>query len=360
MFKNTIYIKIWTSKISTIILCILILMLSGCTSVRQSFFKSPPNSIEVIDGVSYSGRREVEAEVSKLMDNKQYDELNKLEVAFRADNAMTASGWPLIFVFYQALKDLSAKKYVTQQSLDEVNNQIANWIANNPNSQFGHFYLVDIFFAQAWQARGTGYANSVSKLQWKIFNADMNKAYRYLDEYKDELAENPRWYMDMLDIANYQSWPSSTYDSILAEALSKHKSYLPFYIFPIFHYTPKWGGSYGGMISFINKSTAQLTAPLSDEYYARQYSYATENHLLPTELVSQSNCNRWLIGFDDILKKYPTSYNYNHAAYAATLCGNRSKANGYFSNLGKQPPDLSFWGSYNNFTLAREWSNKKP
>lgn len=309
-----------------------------------------------IADTQFSGRRELEAEVSRLLSIKAFDDIDRLEKSLRSNNAMSASGWPLLFMFYQSLDNHPTLRKATLKELDQFDSAMNHWLAKSPSSHFGHFLKVDILRAYAWRARGTGYSHTVSKAQWEAFHLHMNQAHEYLERHKRELTENPNWYMDILQIAQQQSWPKPKYDAVIKEALSRHGTYLPILTTSIYHLTPKWGGSYNQMIEFINDSTARLPAPLSDEIYARQYSYAIENALFSNISSSRVNCKQWLKGYEEITQKYPTSYNFNHAAYAAVVCANKRAAKQYLAYIGKKSPDLSFWGTSKTFARARKWA----
>lgn len=307
-----------------------------------------------IAATQFNSRKEIEAEVTRLWSFKAFGELDKLEKSLRAENAMTASGWPSLAMFYQALNGLPSLVEGTPDELSSTYSAVEKWSAKYPSSQFGHLFKANVLMASAFQARGTGYSNTVSKAQWVAYNAYMNQARQYLDQHKKELAENPNWYEKMLDIANYQSWPRPSYEALLSEALSRHGTYLPFLMSSVFAYTPKWGGSYGKMIEIINANVGRVPVSLRDEIYARQYSYAIEQSLFPDRSIANVNCDRWLKGNDEITRKYATTHNFNHAAFAAIVCANKPVAKRYFALVGNNPPDLSFWGTFEKFTELRK------
>jgi hypothetical protein len=307
-----------------------------------------------------SGRREVEAEVSRLWDRGAFDELDQLEKSLRLQNAKSASGWPLIFLFYQALDDLPFLEDGSLTELEKATTDTDKWLAKSPSSDFGRFLRVDLLTARAWRARGHGYANTVSETQWKEFNAYMDQASEYLMQQKTSLSSNPNWYSAMLEIAGARSWPRPEYDALLKEAVMRHGSYQPILAQFIFHLTPKWGGSYRAMDNFIESSTSNVAPLERDEIYAQQYSYAFENSLFPDIAQSAVRCERWLRGYEQILRKYATSYNVNHAAFAAVACANKAIAARYLEQLGAQPPDLSVWGADERaaeaYSKARKWA----
>jgi hypothetical protein len=307
-----------------------------------------------------SGRREVEAEVSRLWDRRAFDELDTLEKSLRSTNATSASGWPMLFMFYQALDSLPVLEGEGLASLNKAEADTDKWLAKSPSSNFGRFLKIDFLMARAWRARGHGYANTVSAAQWKEFSAYMDEASEYLTRQKASLSSNPNWYSAWLDIANATSWPKPEYDELLAEAVKRHGRYLPILIQVILHRTPKWGGSYREMDDFIASSTLNIAPPERDELYARQYSYAFEQSLFPDRARSKVSCERWLRGYEEILRKYSTSYNVNHAAFAAVACADKPVAARYLKQLGAQSPDLSVWGADQDgavaFFKARSWA----
>jgi len=309
----------------------------------------------------FSGRVEIEREVSRLWNGRQFDELDSLEKSLRMQNAQSDSGWPELFMFYQALEGMPGLEQGSMAEFDRATKDTEEWLSRVPSSQFGRFLKADLLMAHAWRERGRDYANTVSEGQWKRFNAYMDEASQYLVQQKASLSSNPNWYSAMLDIANGQSWPKSTYDALLNEAVRRHGRYLPILTQSVEHFTPKWGGSYREMNDFIESSTSRFTPSENDELYARQYSYAFENSLYPDLMVSSVSCKRWLRGYEEILRKYPTRFNVSHAAFAAFKCADKPMAVRYLQQLGDSPPDLSVWGPTDEaaasaFSGARRWA----
>jgi len=303
---------------------------------------------------------EIEPEVARLWDGRAFNELDKLEKSLRLQKSTSTSGWPLLFLFYQAVDSLPNLREGSVADLDKATADANKWLTESPPSDFAKFLKVDILIAHAWHARGYGYADTVSATQWKEFNAYMDKANEFLMKEKTGLSSNPNWYSVMLDIANLRSWPEPAYDALINEAVRRHGRYLPILTQAVFHFTPRWGGSYEKMDRFIESSTSALPSPEGDEIYAVQYSFAFENTLFPDRSHSSVSCIRWLRGYEGIMRKYATSYNLNHAAFAAVACGNKLVAARYFRQLGEQPPDSSVWGVGEQdpqaFYKARRWA----
>jgi hypothetical protein len=114
------------------------------------------------------------------------------------------------------------------------------------------------------------------------------------------------------------------------------------------------------MNRFISDSTSSLPGGHADEMYARQYSYAIENNLFPSLASAQVDCGRWMRGHDSISMRFPTAYNYNSAAIAASVCHDQSSARRYFARFS-EPPDPDVWervfGDPNAFVIKRRLAN---
>ena len=214
--------------------------------------------------------------------------------------------------------------------------------------------------SQAWIARGPEFSDKTSERQWAAYNRLSKVATDYLIQNKPELEDNLNWYRAMLDIAQRTSWPEHSYALLLDEALKKYPSVQEFFIDPINHYSPKWGGSALEIANYIQQSTLRLSPPLADEIYARQYSYVIENGFPINPGAPSFNCARWMHGYDSFVYRFPTSYNLNHAALAASFCRDQHQAKGYFEKLGPISPDVSVWqGAFGNadaFNNLRAWA----
>lgn len=307
-----------------------------------------------------SDRREIEAVVVRLWNSHNFQQLDALEVALRTHPRTSPSGGSLLYLFYQALDEAQNPADFNESDMRELNRNAAIWVARYPDSQLARFIEVYALMSKAWIARGPEFADRTSERQWADYARLSKIATDYLIKNKHFLEGNLNWYRAMLDIAQRTSWPERSYVALLDEALRKYPGVPEFFIDPINHYSPKWGGSPAAIAAYIQKSTSQVPPALANEIYARQYSYVLENGFPLSVGAPSFDCARWTSGYDAFVSKFPTAYNFNHAAVAASFCNDRRHAKSYFAKIGSEPPDGTPWknvfGTVEAFNAKRSWA----
>jgi hypothetical protein len=152
----------------------------------------------------------------------------------------------------------------------------------------------------------------------------------------------------MLSVARLQSWEGKRYAAFANEALNA---------FP-YHYNiafeianaqiPKWGGSVEALESFARNAVHLTEAKEGQSLYAR--IYWNEAGELGDDLFD-SSLAQWpafKAGFDDIIKRYPESWNLNSFARFACMAKDSAKAKELLARIGSDM-DGNAWKSRDEY-----------
>ena len=120
---------------------------------------------------------------------------------------------------------------------------LEKWKAVNPDS--GTVIIADALFhlGQGWEARGEGYANTVSKEGWEIYRRKLEEADAVIDSAPDDIKRTAPWYQIKLSIA-YQTADAARAQSTFRAAVDAWPYYDRLYKTAINYSMPRWGGGF--------------------------------------------------------------------------------------------------------------------
>jgi hypothetical protein len=300
-------------------------------------------------------RSAIGSKVVQLLKDEDFDGLERMATSFRRTGARTSSGlWKLTLYYAGVSKafetyDIDAAHWT---AVEKVTNA---WVGRYPKSPTAHLAHADMLLQHAWAYRGPWRAKEVRAEDWQPFRNYVDQARQYLETYKAIGSSDPRWYELMASIANLQSWSDVDFTNLMNEGLNRYPTFYQLYFAAINYYTPKWGGSAEAIEAFAKDAMKRTRSTEGAGLYARIYWYASQaqygERLFTESLVD------WPVmktGIDDLLKKYPDSWNTNNFAKIACLARDKPKTAELLRQI-KGPPLTAAWGNAANFERCRAW-----
>ncbi len=144
--------------------------------------------------------------------------------------------------------------------------QLEAWAQRFPSLE-STVALARLDLDQAWHARGSGYADTVSASQWADFNRFTTRAAERLDARADWRGSNQAWRC-RLAIALNQSWDDERYWDLFRDATKAFPDELQLYTAALNRLLPKWRGQPGEWESFLEAERVRRGAD-GDAFYAR-------------------------------------------------------------------------------------------
>jgi hypothetical protein len=292
-------------------------------------------------------REAVTKVVRQLRNANALDELEDLAANLRESKAVSSSGYPLLHFFHDAFNEGLDDPRITQQIWDSAEKSGEEWIKRQPTSINAHMSMTGVLIAHAWKIRGPGFAATVSPAQWQGFRAYLQRAKAELVQCYAICGSDPEWYARMLAVMRGLSDPREEYFSTFVEGFTRYPYYPHIYEEVAIHFLPEWGGSPQAFERFTRELVSKLPPAERDIAYARIYTDLV--HFGPAFSEPEASkwgvdCRRLLRGHDNLVAKFPSSYNFNSAAVAATQCKDKSAAARWLARVGSDRY-LPSWGA---------------
>lgn len=293
--------------------------------------------------------------VADLFNAGQFADLDQLFEDWNAQAERMADGRWKLSVFYEALD----QQFPVAANWDKIGTDILNWRQKTPKSRAAALTEVIYWRAYAWNARGQGYANSVTPEGWQLFRERMTKAMAVLHDCKSFAASSPLWTRLALDLAREIQLPGRDLAIIFAEGVAAHPDFLPNYTSVAVTLSPRWGGNWQAVDSFVTEAVKDTPAE-GTSLYARLYWSLFEREDPGFNLFSNTLATwpRMKQGFQDLARLYPHSaYNMNNFAAAACMAGDKATFQSVRFLLGKSvmpevwPTNYSFDNCEHKFAL---------
>jgi hypothetical protein len=147
-----------------------------------------------------------------------------------------------------------------------------------------------------------------------------------------------------LIVAGSSGQPAAQFDALFEEAVGKFPTYLPLYLTRLNYYLPQWGGDFGKVDSFIERSVQRTQQTDGSAFYAWLYvdvarkSGGDESFFRATRV----SWPRMRDSFDDMIRRYPDTW--NKIVYATFACLARDRE-ATAKVLTMLPPDAQL-GAY--------------
>ena len=237
--------------------------------------------------------------------------------------------------------------------------RIQTWRNRAPKSGNAAIVEARAWSEYAWQTRGGGFANNVSDKANELYRERLAKARRILDDTKPFAAANPMWYTSMLSVATGESWPIAKQREVFNEGVARHPRAAGIYVAMAFRMTPRWGGNIAMYREFTDLAVKQTSGFYGNAMYAWMYmQYAEVEHDQPFRDLGIP-WPQMKSGFEEILAKYPATWNLNLYAYYACRANDETTFLALLPRLTKETVRPEAWRSGDSFETCREGFTKR-
>src|SRR4029077_2430823 len=144
---------------------------------------------------------------------------------------------------------------------------LKEWVRAEPDSVTARIALANSYVSYAWDARGKGYSDNVTKSGWNLFDERLRKAKDILDEAKTLPEKCPEWYLAKQNIRQGQGWGEEKETSLLQEAIAFEPEYYSYYRVHAILLLPKWYGAEGDAAKFATAVADHMGGRKGDILY---------------------------------------------------------------------------------------------
>jgi hypothetical protein len=314
------------------------------------------------DGDGGEFRRQMATALLTRFKAGDYATLDQLADQWRRERAQFRGGVWKIAAFYRSFGPGSVV------GMEEFLVRLEEWKAACPDSITPRLIHASWMTSHAWDARGGGWASTVTEEGWKLFRERLALARDELAELAPRRNECPMWYAIMQTVALGQGWPRDQYEKLYEAAVRREPEYITFHLQKVEFLKPKWHGREGEWVEFANSLLDRFPGGVGEELYARLAWGVREDvdrdlrdkrqHFFPDAGFTWEPMKA---GFERILARWPDA-NLVRNVYAvfAGKADDRETVQRLLLELGDQC-DMGIWLTWENVALARTWAaNRGP
>jgi hypothetical protein len=261
--------------------------------------------------------------------------------------------WKLKEVYIGLSEPVQYPMHAMQEDWAVLLKKLQLWVTERPKSITARVALATAYLSYAADARGEGYADTVTESGWKLFGERIAKGRRVLQEASALPTKCPEWYVAMLRVAEDQDWDAVKKRALFEEANKFEPGY--YYYDRVFasHLLPKWGGEPGETEKFAQEIADRTGGDQGDILY---FEIASANYVIcGCDDDPRFSWERIERGFEASEKQYGVSMlNLNRIAFLASDYGETDPilAEKVLNRIGEQW-DEETWRTKEDFSTAR-------
>ncbi|UUZ71897.1 hypothetical protein LP415_24785 [Polaromonas sp. P1(28)-8] len=134
---------------------------------------------------------------------------------------------------------------------------------------------------------------------WELFAIRLQQAEKKLLEAPKALKDNPLWHFLLLEIALNSNKVENSPQIVFENAVKRWPRGFAFYELLLTRMTPRWGGSWDLIDTFVKNSSQRLRASEGDSMYARLYLVLPAQDLALG--ITKMNWSRMKVSFADLI-----------------------------------------------------------
>jgi hypothetical protein len=346
------------------ILTLLVLAWSGLSSAVEQNADSNPCNISKTDAAGLNGDLSVDIHAlhnfmdttARILKEEKFLELDCLADHARSGKERLPGGLWKIHLLYQGLRQpVPFPMHATPEDWADLVQRLQRWVKARPESITARVALALAYLGYAGDARGSGYANTVSESGWKLFEERTAEAKRILKEASKLATKCPEWYVAMQLVSVNQGWSVTEARALFEEANKFEPEYYTYARDFAYYLLPKWSGEAGDTEKFVQEIADRIGGDKGDILY---FQVAAADYVVcGCDDNPDLSWDRIKRGFEASEKHYGVSIqNLNRIAYLASYFGERDPvyADKILTGIGGQW-DEETWGSKQGFENIKNW-----
>jgi len=294
--------------------------------------------------------------VHSLLDQGNYAELESIAQTNRLERGRFVAGDWRNNEFFNAVVWVSPGAVPKDPDYQEQIEKLKKWQAARPDSAAAKIAIAKLYVHYADFARGTGYADTVSRNQWKQYRTRTAIAKQALLEAATLKEREPHWYLVMQQIAHNEGWEKADARELLDQALAFEPDYFHFYRAYSTYLLPQWYGDPGEIPAFAKQVASKHPEPAGSILYFQIISSLTCYCGREVDELKAADWQKLQLGFANLQAGYGLSdLNANRFAEMATVFDDKPVAHEAFRHVIQRDTDV--WITEDSFQCARAWAN---
>jgi hypothetical protein len=279
------------------------------------------------------------------LNEENFEWLEQTASKARKNKEIMKGGYWKIKAFYDSLRPKNNKDDEYKSYFERLN----RWKNAYPESITPRVAIADGWQNYAFEARGGGYADTVTQDGWRLFSERMQNSKRELLEARDLKEGCPYWYSSLLEIAKDESWEDKDFEALYQEAIAFEPGYYYFHRQKALNLLPRYGGRPGQFEAFLDDLYEKKGA---QNYYLTLSYFILEVGEMPFDRDKYST-ERAKQGFEELRRTAGVDRGrLNDFAKFAFLASDFSTASEIFKEIGEDW-DIGTWEDKTKFENYR-------
>lgn len=293
--------------------------------------------------------------VYELFVDEEFELLDRMADKLLQEKSRFPDGTWKLAAFYRSFHAASGD---TKVNWHELWARFGRWEKKNPQSATARVMHAQMMANYAWEARGGGFADTVSGEGWNMF-ADRLRIARDILEADAFLKKVPGYYSSMMLVALGQGWPKDKAEALFIEAAVLARDYEDFYFRRAYYLQPKWHGEPGEWLRFAEEAAETTKEQWGRGFYARVVWGTLGTPSKKRYQEAGIDWAKFKQGFEDLVQRTPDSlWNKNAFCYFACMADDRETARRLFEEL-QDSYAPSIWGEEETFAYNKRWAKAK-
>jgi Domain of unknown function (DUF4034) len=212
--------------------------------------------------------RDYTGTIAHILKEEKFEELDCLSDQARSKKERFPGGmWKLHELYTGLYEPVQYPLHATQEDWESRLQQLQRWVTARPKSVTARVALAGAYIGYAGDARGNGYANTVSESGWKLFAQRTSEAKQLLQKTSRLHTKCPEWYLLMLLVAENQGWNAAEKRALFSKATKFEPDYYYYARAVASRRLPKWGGEPGAVEKFTQEVADRVGGERGDILY---------------------------------------------------------------------------------------------
>jgi len=308
-----------------------------------------PSEKPTEDSQSYYSR------INSLLVQRDFAQLEKIALQNRTEKGRLVGGYWENYEFFNITRTPVREGSELKESDYKVRFDLVNqWIAAFPQSAAARLTLANLYMSDAFFARGSGLAETVSDHQWVLFNERVAKTRQTLIAAASLKERDRQWYCAMLELAQAEGWDKADTRELFEQAVAFEPEYYHFHKLYSLYLLPQWYGEPGEIQRFAEEASARLPEPNSSILYFQIMStYACYCKPQLQGLIDASY-PKILRGYTSLTEQFGNSNLIaNRFAVMAWAFNDKNSVREAFTHISAREPDAFL--TQDTFDYVRQW-----
>jgi len=292
--------------------------------------------------------------VHELFLDEEFELLDQMADKLFKEKTRFADGTWKLAAFYRSF---TVPGQSTKTNWHEWWARYGRWEKKYPHSATARVMHAWTMMNYAWEARGSGYADTISNEGGELF-VDRLRIGRDILESDPELKKIPGYYAVMMTVALGQGWRKDQAEALFIESAVVARDFEECYFIRAYYLQTKWYGEPGEWQRFAEHAAEATKDDWGRGFYARVVWGVLGT---PDKKRFQDAGIDWAKlkqGFEDLVQRTPESlWNKNAFCYYACMAGDRETARRLFDELQDRYAP-SIW-SEEAFAFHKRWAKQK-